>query len=255
MDTFAELIAFTESIQEATFNIGAAASRVPSAIPTKNVARAASTYPVQTRAPVAYSPQSLQLPRLQITRPLAPATKAAETGAGRFAAIKAQGQATQQPQQPAVTQAAPRTVPPAVTRINAPTVATGKNGQLSPAELVKVGKYNAGSAGMRQWYANDAYLAPAAAQAFNALQQSFGRPINISSAYRNLEHQKGLSGEGHAVVARSGTSKHGLGRALDVSPNQDPEGYKWLKQNGPQFGWQYANIPGDPYHFEYKGAV
>lgn len=240
MDTFAELVAFTESIQEATFNIGAAASRVPSAIPSRSVTQ--PTYPIQTRAPVAYSPQALQLPRLQVTQ-------------SRTQATGAQGQPAQQPQQTTATQVTPTTVPPAVTHINAPTVATGKNGQLSPTELVKVGKYDAGSAGARQWYANDAYLAPTAAQAFSAAQQAFGRPISISSAYRNLEHQKGLSGEGHAVVARSGTSRHGLGRALDVSPNQDPEGYKWLKQNGSQFGWQFANIPGDPFHFEYRGAV
>ena len=249
------MVTFAEFIKEAVFDIGSAASRAPSLRqPTSRSSVPQAMYPVQTRAPMTtrtYAPQSLQLPRLQITKPPVPATKASETGAGRFAGIKAQGQ----PQQTATAQATPKTVPPAVTHINAPTVATGKNGQLSPAELVKVGKYDAGPSGVKQWYASDAYLAPTAAQAFNAAQQAFGRPISISSAYRSLEHQRGLSGEGHAVVAKSGKSRHGLGKALDVSPKQDPEGYNWLKQNGSQFGWQYANIPGDPFHFEYRGAV
>jgi LAS superfamily LD-carboxypeptidase LdcB len=127
----------------------------------------------------------------------------------------------------------------------------GKNGQLTPKELKPVGKYNAGPSGARQWYGNTALLNPRAADAFLAAQQAYGQQIPINSAYRNLEHQKGLSGEGHKVVGRAGTSRHGLGAAIDVQPNTPA--YNWLTRNGPQFGWYFASIPGDPYHFEFRG--
>jgi LAS superfamily LD-carboxypeptidase LdcB len=170
---------------------------------------------------------------------------------------------TQQPQQAAAPQ---QTIAPAVTQRNVATAsypvqttapaqaqqfATGKNGQLTPKELKPVGKYNAGPSGSRQWYGNTALLNPKAADAFLAAQQAFGQQIPINSAYRNLEHQKGLSKEGHKVVGRAGTSRHGLGAAIDIQPNTPA--YNWLTRNGSQFGWYFASIPGDPYHFEFRG--
>lgn len=127
----------------------------------------------------------------------------------------------------------------------------GQNGNLVPQQLRTVGKYNAGASGLRQWYRDNALLAPAAAAAFLAAQKAFGRVIPINSAYRNIAHQLGLSGEGHAVVGRAGTSRHGLGIAIDLQPNTPH--YNWMMQNGPKFGWYYAAIKGDPYHFEYRG--
>lgn len=162
--------------------------------------------------------------------------------------------------------AQPSPVAPSVTQRNvattsypvqttAPTQAkqtsTGRNGQLTQQELKPVGQYNAGPSGKRQWYGTTALLSPRAADAFLAAQQAYGRPFPINSAYRNLEHQKGLAGEGHKVVGRAGTSRHGLGMAIDIQPNTPH--YNWFKQNGPQFGWHFAAIPGDPYHFEFRG--
>jgi len=159
---------------------------------------------------------------------------------------------------------APR-IAPAVTQRNvattsypvqttAPTQAqqTGdRNGQLTPQELKPVGKYAAGPSGARQWYGNTAFLAPRAADAFLAAQQAYGAPIPINSAYRNLEHQSGLGREGHKVVGKSGRSRHGLGMAIDLQ--NGTQHYNWFIQNGPKFGWHYARIPGDPYHFEFRG--
>lgn len=157
-------------------------------------------------------------------------------------------------------------VPPAVTQRNVPTVsypvqitaptqtqpvAVGRNGQLTPKDLKPVGRYNAGPAGARQWYGTTALLNPKAADAFLAAQQAYGRQIPINSAYRNLEHQKGLSKEGHRVVGKAGTSRHGLGLAVDIQPSTPA--YNWLQRNGPRFGWYFASIPGDPYHFEFRG--
>jgi len=142
------------------------------------------------------------------------------------------------------------TVPPAVTRVNAPTTTVGKNGQLTPQELTPVGKYAASPVGKKQWYGDTAMLSPRAAAAFLAAQQSYGKPIPINSAYRSLDHQAGISAK---VKATPGRSKHGLGLALDIQPGTDA--YNWLVQNGSKFGWHFAGIRNDPYHFEYRGAV
>lgn len=158
------------------------------------------------------------------------------------------------------------TVSPAVTQRNIPTTTypvqttaptqaqqtgMGRNGQLTAQDLKPVGKYNAGPSGARQWYGNTALLSPGAADAFLAAQQAYGQQIPINSAYRNIEHQKGLSREGHKVVGRAGTSRHGLGMAIDIQPNTPA--YNWFMRNGPQFGWHFASIKGDPYHFEFRG--
>jgi LAS superfamily LD-carboxypeptidase LdcB len=139
---------------------------------------------------------------------------------------------------------------PEVTARNAPVAMSGKNGQLQQKDLVKVGKYDAEAPGLSQWYKDDAYLAPRAAKAFLSAQQAYGGPIKINSAYRNTDHQAGLRGK-YAVVGKPGSSKHGLGNALDLQRNT-PE-YAWMQANGPKFGWYYAQIPGDPHHFEYRG--
>ena len=184
-------------------------------------------------------------------RPPAPVAAAAPTAMAAPATVAAAPSIAPS----ASTTPMPRTQP-AVTTRNVPSTAgtisgAGKNGQLQPSELVRVGKYQAGPSGQSQWYKNDAYLAPDAARAFQRAQQEYGKPIQINSAYRNLEHQKGLSREGHRVVARSGTSRHGLGKALDLQ--NGTSAYNWMKANGPKYGWHYAAISGDPYHFEYKG--
>ena len=120
---------------------------------------------------------------------------------------------------------------------------------MQPSDLIKVGKYNAGAAGRAQWYGTDAYLAPDAGRAFLAAQQAYGKTIPINSAYRNIEHQAGVRRQ-TTVAAKPGTSRHGLGRALDLQPNTPA--YNWFKNNGPKYGWYFAAIRNDPYHFEYR---
>ena len=207
---------FSQFVREATFSVNASRK---TGLPATQPAQQAS-YPVQT-APTMAQPTPQQQPVYTA---------------------------------PAITQ---RNVPTATypTQVTAPTqaqqTAIGRNGQLSPQELKPVGKYNAGPSGARQWYGTTALLNPRAADAFLAAQQAYGQQIPINSAYRNLEHQKGLSKEGHKVVGRAGTSRHGLGAAIDVQPSTPA--YNWLVRNGPQFGWHFASIPGDPYHFEFRG--
>lgn len=163
-----------------------------------------------------------------------------------------------QPTQPNYLQSGPLTktnnmlkkLGPAVTQRNIPTqtLSQNKNGNLEPSELLRVGKYNASPVGLKQWYTNNAYLLPKAAQAFLLAQREYGKQIPINSAYRNLEHQAGLNAK---VKAQAGRSKHGFGLALDMQPGTNA--YNWFKTNGPRYGWYFAGIQGDPYHFEFRG--
>lgn len=215
---------FKEFLAEAKFDISGAVARAPSLSLTTRKQQPSTSLPLQTQGPMKATPM----------RSLAPVQKTTS--------------ATVSPSTP-VTSVTPK---PAVTTRNVPsTTFTGKNGNLSPSQLVKVGQYDAGAAGRSQWYGTDAYLEPKAAQAFKAAQQDFGGPIKINSAYRNIAHQQGLSKEGHKVVGRPGRSMHGIGKALDLQRGT-PE-YSWMKTNGPKYGWHFASIPGDPHHFEYKG--
>lgn len=208
---------FKEFLAEAKFDISGAVARAPSL--------SLKTRGQSTSAPLQSPMKAVPMRSLSPTQGTAPATVPSST---------------------------PVTTKPAVTTRNVPTSTfSGKNGNLSPSQLVKVGQYDAGPAGRKQWYGTDAYLEPKAAQAFKAAQQDFGGPIKINSAYRNVQHQAGLSGEGHRVVGKPGKSMHGLGKALDLQRGT-PE-YAWMKTNGPKYGWQFASIPGDPHHFEYRG--
>jgi hypothetical protein len=154
--------------------------------------------------------------------------------------LKKQGS---QPSKPTVTPQTPTVPPP-------PKPQTGnKNGYLTTADLMKV-KPLSYPADYQDWYGNNAMLNPSAGKAFLAAQKEYGKDIPINSAYRSYEHQKRVSG---SVKAPPGYSKHGLGLAIDLEPNTPY--YNWMRQNGPKFGWYYSNIPGDPFHFEYKGQV
>ena len=146
----------------------------------------------------------------------------------------------------------PRTGPaPALTsKANAPSKPqSGKgNGYLTSSDLIKI-KSLAYPADYKDWYGNNAMLNPTAGKAFLAAQQEYGKDIPINSAYRSYKHQQNVKG---SVKASPGYSRHGVGLALDLEPGSDS--YKWMMKNGPKHGWYYAAIPGDPYHFEYKGG-
>jgi len=216
------MVSYRQFIKEANFNVNTGRGIVGPGT-KRGTNQQQPYYPVQT---------SSQIQRTQQPRAYSPTQQVAPSVTQRNIATTSYPVQTTAPTQPQQT-------------------ATGKNGQLTQKELKLVGKYNAGPSGKRQWYTNNAFLSPRAADAFLAAQQAYGRPFPINSAYRNLEHQRGLSGEGHKVVGRAGTSRHGLGMAIDIQPNTPH--YNWFKQNGPQFGWHFASIPGDPYHFEFRG--
>jgi hypothetical protein len=143
------------------------------------------------------------------------------------------------------------TPPPKPKTPTSPPPPSGKgNGFLTASDLMKI-KTLSMTPDYKDWYGNNAFLNPAAGKAFLEAQKAYGKDIPINSAYRSYQHQKAIGGK-YGVVAAPGTSKHGLGLGLDLQPGT-PD-YKWMRENGPKFGWYYANIKGDPYHFEYRGG-
>lgn len=101
------------------------------------------------------------------------------------------------------------------------------NGQLTNAELAPIG--------------NGFYLRRDAAAAFNAMsadaRQRWGRPITVISAYRSYAKQVALwnlylSGHGN-LAARPGTSNHGWGLAVDLTP-------QWSRWAVDQIGARYG---------------
>lgn len=106
------------------------------------------------------------------------------------------------------------------------------------------------------------YLAPAAADAWNAMRAEALRihgvelqPNGPLSAYRTSEDQAELydlflSGQG-APANPPGTSSHELGTAVDVAT---PQMRQIIDEIGPQFGWGKVHAPGEWWHVDYLGG-
>lgn len=146
----------------------------------------------------------------------------------------------------------PSIVQPAGTIPQSTVQNTGQNGRLKQSQLTRVGQLSSSPTGGPYWYGNGAYLVHEAARWFMKAKQAAqkeGIYFTINSAYRSYEHQQALVGR-YAVVAAPGTSAHGWGTALDIEVN---DGWTWLKNNGPKYGWHWMQIPNDDVHFEYLG--
>jgi len=59
--------------------------------------------------------------------------------------------------------------------------------------------------------------------------------------------KKGTSG---TPVATPGSSNHGWGRAIDIFPDNVQ---KWIKENGPKYGWCWGEVKSEPWHFTFCG--
>ena len=89
-----------------------------------------------------------------------------------------------------------------------------------------------------------------------------GVPLCVTDSYRSLPEQISITGTRGRFAATPGTSRHGLGRALDLCGGvQDfsSPAHRWMKQNGPLFGWFHpswaaagGSLP-EPWHFEFAG--
>lgn len=116
------------------------------------------------------------------------------------------------------------------------------------------------------WMAPDHFARPDAAAAFAALSQKFaqdfGRPICVNSSYRSYSRQVAVKASHGRWAATPGTSRHGLGKALDLCGGINNFGtieHLWMKQNAPMFGWFHpawaaanGSLP-EPWHWEFAG--
>lgn len=104
--------------------------------------------------------------------------------------------------------------------------------------------------------------AAAALEALNAeYRAAFGVDLTINDAYRSYDRQvyfRQLYGRG---AARPGTSRHGLGRAVDLGGGVQAFGtaqHEWMRANAERFGWYKPawSEPGgslpEAWHWEYQ---
>ncbi|MGH3098029.1 MAG: D-alanyl-D-alanine carboxypeptidase family protein [Streptosporangiales bacterium] len=108
------------------------------------------------------------------------------------------------------------------------------------------------------------FLRPDAARAFwlldTAYRARFGHHICITDSYRPLGEQYAVYRQTPALAAVPGTSKHGLGIALDLGCGIESYGstaFNWMKQHAPRYGWVHPawaeHDPFEPWHWEYTG--
>ncbi|KGN29819.1 hypothetical protein N798_12470 [Knoellia flava TL1] len=116
------------------------------------------------------------------------------------------------------------------------------------------------------WQAPGEMLSPRAAAAFNAMSQAYARqtgsPICVTDSYRTLSQQYVTKAKRGRFAARPGTSRHGLGMALDLCGginNFGSPAHLWMKQNAPLYGWFHPSWAGpggatpEPWHWEFAG--
>jgi hypothetical protein len=97
-----------------------------------------------------------------------------------------------------------------------------------------------------------------------AYGQQFGHPLCVSDAYRTIFAQFTVRAERGGFAARPGSSKHGLGRAVDLCNGVQEGGsqeHRWMLENAWRYGWTNPDwaLPGgsgpyEPWHWEYLAA-
>jgi LAS superfamily LD-carboxypeptidase LdcB len=120
------------------------------------------------------------------------------------------------------------------------------NGKIPSSALSSIG-------GGHKLYGN-------AAKSYNAMREAAKRDgvdLKVTDSYRSYEAQvavakkKGLYSQG-GLAAKPGTSKHGLGRAVDLDVNgKNAKAYDWLKKHGAEYG--FHTIPREKWHWEFRG--
>lgn len=100
-----------------------------------------------------------------------------------------------------------------------------------------------------------------------AFEADLGYPLRLTDAYRDYAGQVSLKASKGAFAATPGTSKHGLGIAIDMASRINIETsteHRWMETNGPQFGWinpwwAVNHDPRDgqhePWHWEYHAGL
>ncbi|MEP7764098.1 M15 family metallopeptidase [Sanguibacter sp. 25GB23B1] len=133
--------------------------------------------------------------------------------------------------------------------------AAGTNGNLSKSTLCELwgtGNYLRGDAAVSIAALNEAYVS------------EYGVNMCITDSYRTLSSQYSLKSAKGGLAATPGKSEHGWGLAVDFCPEtyQSTAKWKWLKANGPLYGWDnpaWARPGGsgatEPWHWEFTEGV
>ncbi len=116
------------------------------------------------------------------------------------------------------------------------------------------------------WGAEGERLAPGAAASFSAMSKAYaaqtGTPLCITDSYRSLPEQLAVKTARGSWAATPGTSRHGVGMAVDLCGGVEDFGsavHHWMRQNAPLYGWfhpSWASAGGslpEPWHWEYAG--
>jgi hypothetical protein len=107
-------------------------------------------------------------------------------------------------------------------------------------------------------------LRRAAALAFNAMSSAYqrqtGSALCVTDAYRSYAEQVAVKRATPRMAATPGTSKHGLGLAVDLCGGVQSfasPAHLWMKRNGPIYGWfhpawaePHGGLP-EPWHWEF----
>lgn len=128
------------------------------------------------------------------------------------------------------------------------------NGMIPPSGLCPI------------WQAPGESLSPAAAASFSAMSQAYaaqtGVALCITDSYRSLPDQISIKVKRGRFAATPGTSRHGLGHAVDLCggvQNFGSPSHQWMRQNAPLYGWFHpswaaagGSLP-EPWHWEFAG--
>ena len=89
-----------------------------------------------------------------------------------------------------------------------------------------------------------------------------GTGLCVTDSYRSYDAQVDVFARKPQLAAVPGTSRHGLGVALDLGCGVESfgtEAYRWMQANGPRFGWVHpawarpgGSMP-EPWHWEHAG--
>lgn len=81
------------------------------------------------------------------------------------------------------------------------------------------------------------------------------RPLNIQCNIFDWDKYESTGkrvkkGTSSTPAAYPGTSNHGWGRAIDISPS---DVQNWIRENGTKYGWCWGEVKSEPWHFTFCG--
>jgi len=110
------------------------------------------------------------------------------------------------------------------------------------------------------------FMNPAAGYWFKRMQadclRDVGKTFGTEEAYRSLETQILYAGPNSPLpkgtaVAPAGTSKHGWGRANDITRYNDPDIWAWLMAHEDEYGfsWEEGRNSNEKWHHVFVGSL